>query len=66
MMNLHRRFLARFDKKLLDLKAFAAVNAFIPAPGPENFGVNLVFGAALTIEFIDDGFDILRPIFFGD
>ena len=54
---------ARVHHDSLDLKALAAVDAVVPAPGSMNFTVGLGERVTCVFELVDDLFDVLGLIF---
>lgn len=59
VVHLQREFLARVDHQVLDLEAFAAVHAFVPAPRAVHAPVFEVLGAGVGAKLLDELLDLL-------
>src|SRR5690606_27012352 len=66
VMLLQRQAGARLDHDAFDLKAIAAVDGVVAAPGAIDRRVVLRFGAPVAGEGVDQMLDVLHPILVGD
>src|SRR5208282_6791933 len=58
MMHLQRQHAARLDREVLDLKALAAIDAVVTAPGPEYLAMQRRLGATRFLELRDQFLDV--------
>ncbi|MNY38401.1 hypothetical protein D3C86_1730250 [compost metagenome] len=57
---------AGFDRDMLDLEASAHVHRVVGTPRPVDLAMVLGFAAALLVELVDHGLDVLHMVAVGD